>query len=113
MYEKAWLHTLASFPQVVIYGAGQVGKKLAETLAKNGIRIDRFVVTHKEQGQDEYNGIPIAELQETAGLADTCAIIIAVTEGSQYELYKNLMEYRFQTIFRVDEVMRRLMQKAE
>ena len=51
--------------------------------------------------------------QETAGLADTCAIIIAVTEGSQYELYKNLMEYRFQTIFRVDEVMRRLMQKAE
>lgn len=113
MYEKAWLHTLASFPQVVIYGAGQVGKKLAETLAKNGILADRFVVTHKAQGQDEYIGIPVSEVQEITGAADTCAVIIAVTESSQYELYKNLQDYGFKNILRVDDVMKRLMQRAE
>lgn len=104
IYQDAFAKKLTTFPQVVIYGAGKVGKRLAHALARKEVKIDCFAVT-KRTTDTEYMGIPISELEELVDLADHCAIIIAVVEKNQYELYQNLKMYHFKHIFRVDAIV--------
>lgn len=51
-------------------------------------------------------GIPIREVGKISSVAKTCAVVIAVAERTQYELYQNLESHGFQNIFRVDEIIR-------
>lgn len=104
IYQEAFAEKLTTFPQVVIYGAGKVGRMLAHALVQKEVKIDYFAVT-KRTSDTEYMGIPIYELETLADLADLCAVVIAVVEKSQYELYQNLKKYGFKHIFRVDAIV--------
>lgn len=106
---RALLSKIAEFPQVVVYGAGIMGKRLAEAMIHNGCKVDYFAVTEIAGNDRECMGIPVKELQELSACSDSCAVIIAVTERNQYELYQNLLNYNFKNIFRVDEVVRRIL----
>lgn len=108
VYAEAFFRELQNYPQVLIYGAGQVGQRLAKSVIDRGGHIDGFVVTRIEDDHMECMGISIREVGEASDLADTCAIVIAVTEWMQYELYQNLKQYGFKNIFRVDETIRKL-----
>lgn len=107
IYGEAFFEILRKFPQVLIYGAGQVGQCLArEVLRRNG-RVDSFVVTNILGQGVSCMGIPIHEIQEYSAQADSCAVVIAVTEWKQYEIYEHLRGYGFQNIFRVDKAVRK------
>jgi len=108
IYVNAFVHKMAMFQQVVIYGAGKIGQRIAYVLLTRGVKIDCFVVTDKTSEKSECMGISIRELKEINGLTNSCAVIIAVTEKNQYELYQNLVKYEFKNIFRVDDVVRRI-----
>ncbi|MBD5550024.1 MAG: glycosyltransferase [Lachnospiraceae bacterium] len=110
LYGRAFAEYMKMFPQVVVYGAGKVGQKLAAALKKYEVANICFAVTKMSPEMAEWEGIPVCELQETAGLAETCAIIIAVAERSQYELYQNLLQYNFRHVFRVDEAVWKIME---
>lgn len=107
VYEEAFFRTLSTYQKVFIYGAGQVGKGLAETIQRQGGQVDAFLVTQIEERQSAYMGIPIMEVREAVSEADSCAVVIAVAEWSQYELYGILERYGFRHIFRTDEAIRR------
>lgn len=106
-YVKSFLRQLQDYPQVVVYGAGKVGQKLATTILKNGGKVDCFAVTTADKDCMECNGIPIKELQEVADIADSCAVVLAISEKNQYELYQNLSQYDFKNIYRVDPSIRK------
>lgn len=108
VYAEAFFRELQNYPQVLIYGAGQVGQRLAKSIISRGGHVDGFVVTEIEDDHVECMGISIREVGEVSGLADTCAVVIAVTERMQYELYQNLKQYGFKNIFRVDETIKKL-----
>lgn len=108
VYAKAFFKELQNYPQVLIYGAGQVGRRLAEAVINRGGQVDRFIVTRIVDDHKECMGIPIQEVREVSYLADTCAVVIAVAERMQYELYQNLKNYGFKNIFRADEVIRKI-----
>lgn len=97
------------FPQVVIYGAGVVGKRLAETMVQKGCKIDSFAVTEVTGNDRESMGIPVRGLEELNDWKDSCAIIIAVAERSQYEMYQNLVKHNFKNIFRVDTIVKKIL----
>ena len=106
VYADAFFAKLQYYPQVMVYGAGQVGQRFVQTVIARGGRVDGFIVT-KMSGQDkECMGIPVYELQEISHLAESCAVVIAVTEWMQYELNQNLKGHGFQNIFRVDAIIR-------
>ena len=108
IYAEAFFGELQRYPQVLIYGAGQIGKRLAKEIVDRGGRVDRFVVTCITDNDRSYMNIPLGEVQEASDLADTCAIVIAVAERLQYELYQNLRRYGFKNIFRFDEIVKHM-----
>lgn len=109
IYGEAFFKELSAYPKLFIYGAGQVGKRLAEAVQKRGGKVDAFLVTRMIEGQTDCMGIPVWKVEQAAPLADHCAVVIAVTEWSQYELYGILEQYRFRHIFRTDDAVRRIM----
>ncbi len=108
VYVNAFLEGLKCYPEVLIYGAGQVGQRLAEAIVARGGQVDGFLVTKITDSDGERMGIPVRELEEAVGSANTCAVIIAVTEWTQYELYQNLKKYGYKNIFRADEMIRKI-----
>lgn len=110
-YIRAFLEEIENYPQVIIYGAGKVGQQLADCLLKKGLSFDCFVVSKATEEKIDCMGIPVKSLDEVRDQAQSCAIIIAVTEKSQYELYQNLLKYNFRNIFRMDSVMRLFLQR--
>lgn len=106
VYVAALFEKLQTYAKVFLYGAGKVGQGLARKILAEGGRVDGFVVT-KLAGQDRMcMGIPVYEIQEITDFVASCAVVIAVTEGAQFELYQNLKQYKFQNIFRMDAVVR-------
>lgn len=106
LYGRAFLEALKNYPYVFLYGAGQVGQRLAEAITKQGGKVDAFLVTKIDGDCSVSMGIPIRELSEAAEWADSCAVVVAVTEWRQYELYMNLEKYGFRHIFRRDAAVR-------
>ena len=96
------------FSQVVIYGAGVVGKRLAEAMLQKGCKIDSFAVTEVTGNDRECMGIPVRGLEELDDWKDSCAVIIAVAERSKYELYQNLVKHNFKNIFQVDKIVSKI-----
>ena len=107
VYGEAFFKALKAYPSVFIYGAGQVGKSLAKAILKRGGHVDAFLVTEIAEGQSVCMGIPVMEVQKAMPMADTCGVVIAVTEWSQYELYNILERHGFRYIFRTDEALRK------
>lgn len=105
-YKKGFIETLQTYPEIVIYGAGKVGQNLADWLLNAGIKIDFLAVTEKKENLLEYRGIRVVELRTFKNRAESCAVIIAVAERSQYDMYRTLMEYGFKNIFRADKLVR-------
>lgn len=109
IYAPAFLEGLKEYSQIYIYGAGQVGTRLAKALQEQGVCVNAFLVTRLVEGQTSCMDLPVMEVQEAKTSAECCAVIIAVTEWSQYELYIVLKEHGFRHIFRTDEAVRTIM----
>ena len=107
LYVDGWVAGIAKFPQVIIYGAGKVGQWLYERFRARGIPVTCFAVTAKDGNDDSCNGIPVHELQDIRQYASSGAVIIAVTESLQYELYQNLAKLGFEHIYRLDPMLRK------
>ena len=113
IYADIFLDKMKELSRVVIYGAGKVGQRLAKVMLQSGCAIDYFAVTEIGGNERECMGIPVRGLQELVQWADSCAIIIAVVERNQYELYKNLVKYNFKHVIRVDTVIKKILARAD
>ena len=107
LYVDGWITGLTKYPQLIIYGAGKVGQWLHERLRVRGIPVTCFAVTQKDESTDRCGGIPVQELRDIQQYAASGAVVIAVTESLQYELYKNLVKYGFKHVYRLDQMLRK------
>ena len=107
LYVDGWITGLTKYPQLIIYGAGKVGQWLHERLQARGISVTCFAVTQKDESIDRCGGIPVQELRDIQQYAASGAVVIAVTEALQYELYKNLVKYGFKHVYRLDQMLRK------
>lgn len=105
IYIEGFINHLKSFPCVILYGAGKIGKQIAELCLEKDLKPDYFAVTHRNDAS--CMGIPVVEIHELASVSDTAVIVLAVAEASQYELYQNAIKYNFKHILRVDSMIRR------
>ncbi len=108
VYAEAFWECLKSYSKIFIYGAGQVGKQLAKAMLERGIRPEAFLVTRAAENMHCMD-LPVVEVHEAVSAADSCGVVIAVTEWSQYEIYGILESYGFRHIFRTDETIRKTM----
>lgn len=107
VYGAMFLEMLKDCEKLVIYGAGQVGKRLASAIIARGGSVSGFAVTSMK-GQDPFcMGIPVQEVESYAVLADSCTFVIAAAERSQRAMYDWAKEQGFRHIFRVDAAVRK------
>ncbi len=106
IYINAWLDYIKSYPQVIVYGAGKIGQRLVEKLKDSGVSVSCFAVTALADGQKQCVGLPVKEVSELTEWKDTAAVIIAVAQRNQYEMYQNAVSYGFCHLLRVDEVVK-------
>lgn len=109
VYGEAFFEHLKIYPKVFIYGAGKVGRRLAEVIQARGGHTEAFLVTRSGENPVSCMGIPVMEVEKAVPMAENCAVVIAVTEWSQYELYMILEKYGFCHIYRTDELIRGIM----
>lgn len=111
-YVEGFISYLRSFSHVILYGAGKVGKQIADLCMEKGLKPAYFAVTEKNDINDTtYMNIPVAEIQELSSLSDKAVIILAVAETSQYELYQNAVRYNFKHILRIDNLIRKFIKR--
>lgn len=81
------------FPAVSIYGAGLLGKALAEILAASDITVQAFLVSD-EQEMTVTSGLSIPIMSLSSWLAAGCdsqsGILVSVSKSYQEEIVKNL-----------------------
>lgn len=65
------------FPNIVIYGAGQIGKKYGNYMNQHNMKYDCFIVSEKSDNQDKLLNHSIKEYCEIIGRADI-GIIVAL-----------------------------------
>lgn len=106
IYAEALFKELRKYRKVLLYGAGKIGQGLAREILLRGGHVDGFLVTKRQSLESACMGIPVYEINEAAAQRASAAVVIAVAEGMQFELYQNLKQYEFQNIFRVDAAVR-------
>ncbi len=107
VYYNAFIEKLKSYSKVIIYGAGSVGKRAAKRLQCDGVSVTCFAVTESDDSFSECMGMPVKAIASLADDTVDCAVLIAVTEGSQYEMYMTLQQLEFKNIYRVDPLIRK------
>lgn len=113
IYGQAFMDRLTDCKQLIIYGAGQIGKRLASAVMARGGRVSGFAVTSMKGQESFCMEIPVRELESYADLADTCMLVIAVAKRSQHAMYDRAREQGFLHIYRVDEAVRRALDKGQ
>ena len=106
IYIKAWIDYIKSYPQVIVYGAGKIGQRLAEKMSENGVEVSCFAVTTLADGPEQCMGLPVKEIPQLAECGKTAVVIIAVASKSQYEMYQTVEKYGFNHVLRVDEIVK-------
>lgn len=107
IYKKALIEKAKTYNNVIIYGAGKVGKDIKNDLIAAGCDKSKlnFAVTDMVTNPTTIEGIRVQPLEEYRLIKNDAVVIISVKEASQYEMLQNLKNMGFKNIISlVDEV---------
>ena len=102
---------LASAEKVYIYGAGKVGREVAEGLIAIGIKVYGFAVTTMDGNADTVEDIPVRQLDEIASLPQM-AFVVAVKQAWQFDIVENLRQRGVKNIVVADACLRKYLHQA-
>lgn len=102
MVKKRLVEQLRLFDDVIIYGAGNIGRLMLNLLIynENPVHVLCFAVTAKSENMDVVLGKPVKEIGELSEYKDTAAVLIGTTEIYQDEIADTLKNFGFKNIFK-------------
>lgn len=96
-FDKEKLYSFCEMhKKIYIYGAGVYGKRYAEILAQNGLKLDGFLVSERKGGMcvEGYDICAIREFIENDDIdIKSVGVLVAVSEYYQEEIVETLEEY--------------------
>ena len=99
---------IRSFDNIIIYGAGVIGRRLAGYLHQN-LRINKgklkFAVSGDTGQQDEIDGIPLYRIDKLIGYKEDSIVIVAVNEALQSDLFQRVLKLGFKNYLRLQNDM--------
>lgn len=93
IFKKKYVQNkIRSYKDVIIYGAGAVGKNVWNELVYNSmpIKVHCFAVSKKQENPDTCQGVPVCEIQDLLDYREKSLIIIAVSLKYQSEIKDTL-----------------------
>ena len=100
--KKEFISQLQNIENVYVFGAGTIGKKVADFLRRNQIKIQSFIVTNIKQNPLVVNGIPVKEISTVDKGKNNYIIIIATFWYAQEEIISTLKAKGYKHIYPVD-----------
>ena len=88
---------IRNYAIVILYGAGNVGREIAEILAKQHIDDFVFAVTDKKE-EKKIGGVPIYDIHELLPLKQEALVLITVSKIYQQEIYDTLKKLQFKNV---------------
>lgn len=88
---------IRNYTIVILYGAGNVGREIAEILAKQHIDDFVFAVTDKKE-EKKIGGVPIYDIHELLPLKQEALVLITVSKIYQQEIYDTLKKLQFKNV---------------
>lgn len=111
LYLKGILQEIKESDCTVIYGAGIMGKWVAERILEKGIPASKlmFAVSHKGT-EDEVMGIPVIEIEQINEVNKNLFVIVAVKGETQVEMLGNLKRLGIENVALADDEFGKLVQ---
>ena len=102
--QMGFYHVLRSFRQVVIYGAGKVGRYVAERLRAIGVEENKlfFAVTDIQGIESRIDNIPVKQIDEIINRNEDCLVLVSAKGEKQIVMLNNLKNLGGQNIIVVD-----------
>lgn len=98
--EKAFYKEVIAHENIIIFGAGMVGKRILDTLINNksAINVLCFAVSKKEENFSSYKGFPIYDIRELHEYHESGFVVVATTALYHAEINDLLMKLGFKNI---------------
>lgn len=107
IYIDALLNEVDHYENIIIYGAGIIGKKVAQFLINNNKQIFSFAISNSNTDQEIEMGINVKSINEMLKMRDTSLILVAVKEKDQFDIINNLEALKFKNIVSIDSLLLR------
>ena len=103
--ERAFFSEAKCHSNIIIYGAGMIGRRVYDRLKYNNNPADIvcFAVTKKDDNYDNYKGTPIITIDELSDYREKGYVLIATTSVYQNEIIATLSKKGFKNIFPVPD----------
>lgn len=92
------------FGEIVIYGAGNMGRAVVKNLLERGWRerVACCAVNHTLGNPKEVEGVPVLELKWMPHFRETACFMIAIMEDKQAGIYEDLVQFGCKNIVAVE-----------
>ncbi|MBQ6993489.1 MAG: glycosyltransferase [Lachnospiraceae bacterium] len=98
IYVEAVFQRMMNSPEIIIYGAGKIGKKLSLKLEKEGYTGKiMFATTVETEGT--------RSIEQLAEEKKECLVVIAVLEEKQAEMIKMVRKLAYKNVIRLDSLL--------
>jgi hypothetical protein len=104
-YTKGFLDCISKYENIIVYGAGIIGKKVAEELIRNKKSVLCFAVSDTAKNQKSFIDINIYSIYDLLEYAANSIILVAVKERDQYDIVNTLKNLKFKNIVSIDSVL--------
>lgn len=92
---KMLIDKLNLFQYVVVFGAGNIGRKVMRFLRKNGIKQEAFVVSETNENINEIDGILVKNINDYTEKRDLCIVLVATLPRLHREIITILNDRGF------------------
>ena len=97
------IYKIKQWDNVIVFGAGNVSKKIIWELKKIGIIVDSVIVSKKENNPESINGIVVKAVSEIDDGKKRLPVILAVQNDFRAEVISFLWENDFINIYMIEE----------
>lgn len=108
VYLEGFLNKLDDFENIIVYGAGIIGKKVAQNLINNKKQIHCFAISNKSNNENMFMNIDIKLINEIQ-IKDNSVVVVAVKQKDQFEIINNLQLLGFENIISIDTILLKAM----
>ncbi|OOM79957.1 glycosyltransferase [Clostridium sp. BL-8] len=102
LYTKGILDNINQYKNIIIFGAGIIGQKVAKSFMNNEKDIYCFAVSDINKNPKSVLGIRVHCIEELTSYIDRSVIVVAIKEKDQYEIIDKLRKLEFKNILSID-----------
>lgn len=105
IYSAGFFEYVNKFENIIIYGAGIIGKKVAQSLINSNKHIFSFAVSNINTDKQVVMGINVKSIDELLEMREKSLILVAVKEKDQFDIISNLETLKFKNIVSIDSLL--------